>query len=121
MMLSVWPVVMALTISSLSAFCSRRSSLRLSCQHSPGIGFWGLSLGTYMVWSTFSTVSLPWMPFMAWPAFSIANSVSRLIFADSMALIWDSNVVIWEIVCSRLCSWPFLRRKAAFAAIGTNC
>ena len=43
-----------------------------------------LLASTYIVSSTFSGVSLPWISSMALPAFSMAASVSRLIFADSI-------------------------------------
>lgn len=75
------------------------------------------TLGTYIVSSTFSGVSFPWICFIASPALSIAARVSRLIFADSMALICCSRVPICDIVWSRLCSCVFFLRKAAFAAI----
>lgn len=70
-----------------------------------------------MVSSTFSGVSFPCIAFMASLALSIAASVSRLMFADSMALICCSRVPIWPSVWSRECSCCFLRRSAAFAAI----
>ena len=73
---------------------------------------------TYMVSSTFSGVSLPWICFMASAARSMAASVSRLMLADSMALICCSSVPICAVVCPRLCSWAFLRFRAARAAIG---
>lgn len=70
-----------------------------------------------MVSSTASGVSLPWMLFMASPAFCMAARVSRLILADSMALICCSSVPICAVVCSRLCSCAFFRLSAALAAI----
>ncbi len=73
--------------------------------------------GSYMVSSTLAGVSLPWMDFMAAPARCIAKKVSWLMFADSIAFICCSMVPMWFRVCSRLCSWIFLRRSAAFAAI----
>ena len=73
--------------------------------------------GTYMVSSTLAGVSLPWMDFMAAPARCMAKKVSWLMFADSIAFICCSMVPMWLRVCSRLCSWIFLRRSAAFAAI----
>jgi hypothetical protein len=82
------------------------------------LAYSGSSIMAYMVSSTFSGVSLPWICFMASPALSMAARVSRLILADSIALICCSSVPICETVCSRLCSCAFLRRRAAFAAIG---
>lgn len=70
-----------------------------------------------MVSSTFSGVSFPWMFFMASPAFSIAASVSRLIFADSIEFICCSSVTICDWVCSCVCSCCFFRFRAALAAI----
>ena len=70
-----------------------------------------------MVSSTLAGVSLPWMDFMAAPARCMAKKVSWLMFADSIAFICCSMVPMWLRVCSRLCSWIFLRRSAAFAAI----
>lgn len=72
---------------------------------------------TYIVSSTLVGVSLPWICFMASPARCIAKKVSWLIFADSIAFICCSMVPMWFSVCSRLCSWIFLRRSAALAAI----
>jgi hypothetical protein len=54
---------------------------------------------------------------MASLALCMAASVSRLMFADSMALICCSSVPIWAVVCSRLCSCAFFRFRAALAAI----
>ncbi len=54
---------------------------------------------------------------MASPARSIAARVSLLIFAASIEYICCSNVAIWAVVWSRVCSCCFLRRSAAFAAI----
>ena len=58
------------------------------------------------------------MCFMATVARCMARKVSWLMLADSIAFICCSMVPIWLSVCSRLCSWVFLRRSAAFAAIG---
>jgi hypothetical protein len=54
---------------------------------------------------------------MAWLAFSIATRVSRLMLADSIALICCSSVPICETVWSSECSCVFLRLKAALAAV----
>lgn len=54
---------------------------------------------------------------MASPAFSIAASVSRLIFADSIEFICCSRVTICDCVCSCVCSCCFFRFRAALAAI----
>ncbi len=70
-----------------------------------------------MVSSTLAVVSLPWIDFMATFARCIAVNVSWLMLADSMAFTCCSIVPIWFSVCSRLCSWIFLRRSAAFAAV----
>jgi hypothetical protein len=50
-------------------------------------------------------------------AFSMAASVSLLMFADSIELICCSSVPICEIVCSREDSWFFFRLRAALAAV----
>ncbi len=71
-----------------------------------------------MVSSTLLGVRLPWMCFMASVARFIARKVSWLMLADSIEFICCSMVPMWFSVCSRLCSWTFLRRSAAFAAIG---
>lgn len=73
---------------------------------------------TYIASSTFVGVSLPCIVSMALPARCIAAKVSWLMFADSIAFICCSRVAMWFSVCWRLCSWTFLRRRAAFAAIG---
>lgn len=57
------------------------------------------------------------MSFIALPAFCMASRVSRLMLADSMALICCSNVPICAIVWSRLCSCVFFRFRAALAAV----
>lgn len=72
---------------------------------------------TYIVSSTLSILSLPWICFIASPARSIAARVSLLIFAASMEYICCSNVAICADVCSRVCSCCFLRLRAALAAI----
>lgn len=74
-------------------------------------------VAAYMVSSTLVGVSLPCICFMASPARCIAMNVSWLMFADSIAFICCSMVPMWLSVCSRLCSWSFLRRSAAFAAV----
>ena len=38
-------------------------------------------------------------------------------FADSMEYIWFSSIEIWAEVCSRECSWAFLRFRAVRAAV----
>ena len=64
-----------------------------------------------------SILSLPCICFMAAPAFSMAASVSLLIFAASIEYICCSRVEIWATVWSRVCSCCFFRRNAAFAAV----
>ena len=41
-------------------------------------------------------------------------------FADSMEYIWFSSMEIWAEVCSRECSWAFLRFRAVRAAVSEN-
>lgn len=106
-------LVIALEISSLSWLCS--CNLLLSFPINSVHGY-GRQMYTYIVSSTFSGVSFPCICFMASPALSMAARVSRLILADSMALICCSRVPICDIVCSRLCSCAFFLRSAALAA-----
>jgi hypothetical protein len=72
---------------------------------------------TYIVSSTLSILSLPWICFIASPARSIAARVSLLMFAASMEYICCSNVAICADVCSRVCSCCFFRLRAALAAV----
>lgn len=96
--------MIALTISSLSAFWSRNLSL---CEIGLAPKIYTSRQNsfskhcTYIVSSTFSGVSLPWMYVIASPAFSMAASVSRLMLADSIELICCSSVPICATVCSR--------------------
>jgi len=71
----------------------------------------------YIVVSTSSMVILPWISFMALPAFFMATSVSWLMFADSMEYICCSSMDIWPFVCSRECSCCFFRFRALRATM----
>ena len=83
-----------------------------------GINIWNTrNEGTNIIASTLSMLRLPWMSFIALPAFFMALRVSWLMFADSMEYIWFSSMVIWFEVCSRECSWAFLRLSAVRAAV----
>lgn len=76
--------------------------------------------GTYIVSSTLSILSLPWICDIASPARSMAARVSLLIFAASIEYICCSSVATCAVVCSSVCSCCFFLRRAAFAAI-PNC
>lgn len=114
-------LAIASLISLLKAFCSRRFSLKSKCYVSYLIhiatGFNVLGY-TYIVSSTFSGVSLPWICAIALDACSIAASVSRLIFADSIAYICCDRELICPSVCARVCSCCFLFFSAVLAATG---
>lgn len=76
-------LVMAAAISSPRACCSRSFSLQTYRQY-PSLQNFHSTLKTYIVSSTLSMLSLPWICCIASPARSIAARVSLLIFAASI-------------------------------------
>lgn len=77
---------------------------------------WGRG-AAYMVASTLSMVSPPWMPLSAVEAFFSASRVSLLMFAVSMLDICPSRFMICDEVCSSVFSNCFFFRSAARAAV----